>query len=370
MNHKQPSRLALAAAVAATFVSASAFADARVRIAHFAPFADIREETSVTIAVDGEPILENVVFGDFSEYLDLAAGTYDITVTATGAADPAIAAEATVADGVDYTLAAIGNGTEQPLELLALEDDNTAAAAGNLKIRVVHAAPFADTPESTAVSIRADDGTVIGGLDSVSYRDASDILEVPAGTYDLKVATPDGRVNLIDAAPVDLPEGASVTIFATGDSTNEPLALVAVPVGELAAETPVDDRYAGHWYNPETPGQGFGFHPVPGADRMFATWYTYGEGGAPIWYALDTCATPGSLECNTTGFDGDTATFSVAYSTGGTFDEPGGVSAEAIGELVVEFTSCTTATATYTLNETQTGSFDLVNLTPVDSCTD
>ena len=370
MKPMQPLRLALAVAIATTFASASAFADARVRVAHFAPFADTPEETAVTVAVDGEPILENVEFGDFSEYLDLAAGTYEITVTPSGASDPAITAEATVADGVDYTLAAIGNGTEQPLELLALEDDNAAAGAGNLKIRVVHAAPFADTEASTAVSIRSDDGTIIGGLDDVSYRDASGVLEVPAGTYDLKVATPDGGTNLIDAAPVDLPEGASITIFAVGDSANQPLALVAVPVGELAGESPTDDRYAGQWYNPATPGQGLGFHPVPEGDRIFATWYTFGADGAAVWYALDTCATPGSLECDTVGFDGDTATFSVAASTGGAFDEPGGIVSQAIGELVVEFTSCTTATATYALDGGRNGTFDLVNLTPVDSCND
>lgn len=359
----------IATILAAGFCAPDALADARIRIAHFAPFAD-RVDTSVTVAVDGEAVLEGATFGDFTEYMDLAAGTYEITVTPTGATEPAITADATVVDGEDYTLAAIGNGGDQPLDLLAIEDDNTMAAAGNLKLRVVHAAPFADTEEATAVSVRADDGTVIGGLGNISYGAVSDVLEVPAGTYDLKIATPDGGMNLIDAAPVELTAGSSLTIFAVGDAVNQPLGLVALPVGELAGETPTDDRYSGHWYNPLTPGQGIGIHPVPDQDRIFATWYTFGEAGAPVWYALDTCATPGSLECNTVGFDGDTATFSVASSTGGTFNEPGGIESEAIGELTIEFTSCTTASATYSLNGSRTGSFDLVNLTPVDSCTD
>jgi hypothetical protein len=254
--------------------------------------------------------------------------------------------------------------------LLTLEDDNTAAADGNLRLRIVHAAPFSDTEESTAVSIRSDDGMLIGGLDNLSYGEFSDIMEVPAGTYNLKVSTPDGSTNLIDAAPVELMAGESVTIFAVGNSIGQPLALVAIPTGTLEGETPTDDRYTGHWYDPTTPGQGLGLHPVAGQDRIFATWYTFGSDGAPVWYALDTCASPGSLECDTVGFDGDTATFSVASSTGGSFNEPGGIENEAIGEMTIEFTSCTTATATYALNGERNGTMDLVNLTPVDSCND
>lgn len=346
-----------------------ALAEAQVRVAHLAPFADSLPGTSVTVAVNGDPLLEDFVFGDFTDYVALPAGSYEITVTPTGGSEPAITASATVEDGVDYTLAAIGNGSLQDLSLLALVDDNTPAGAGNLKLRVVHAAPFAATLAATEVSIRTAGGDVVAGLTNVPFAAASDVLEIPAGNYDLKVATPNGRVNLIDLAPVDLPAGVSLTVFAVGDGSNQPLGFIALPLGELPTKTPVNDRYSGLWYNPETSGQGIGVHPATSQNRLFATWYTFGDNGAPVWYALDTCATPGTVTCNTVGFDGDVAVFSAARVSGGSFNAPGGVMNEPVGSLTLEFTGCRTANATFDLDG-QTGSVELFNLTPVASCTD
>lgn len=348
--------------------ASTVLADARVRVAHLAPFADTVEATSVTVAVNGNALLEDFQFGEFTDYVPLPAGSYEITITPTGATSPAITADATVEDEVDYTLAAIGNGSLQDLSLLALVDDNGDPSAGNLKLRIIHAAPFAADLTATEVSIRTAGGDVVAGLVNVPFGAASPVLEIPAGAYDLKITSPDGRVNLIDLAPLDLPAGASLTAFAVGDGVNQPLGVIALPLGELPTQTPVDDRYSGHWFNPETPGQGLGIHPVPSQNRLFATWYTFDD-GVPVWYALDTCATPGSVQCNTVGFDGETAVFSIAQVTGGSFNEPGGTQTTAVGSLTVEFTSCTTANASFELNDSS-GSFELFNLTPLISCND
>lgn len=359
-----------ACALLALAASSQAFADARVRVAHLAPFADTLEGTSVTVAANGTPLLEDFRFGDFTPYLELPAGSYQITVTPTGATAPAISGTATVADGVDYTLAAVGNGSLQPLGLLALVDDNAAPPAGQLKLRIVHAAPFADTLAATEVSVRSDDGAVLAGLERVPFNAASDVLVIPEGGYDLKVATPDGRANLIDLALVDLPAGVSLTVFAVGDGGNQPLGFIALPLGALPTETPVDDRFAGHWYNVGAPGQGLGIHPLPLQDRLFATWYSYAPDGSPTWFELDTCATPGSTTCNTIGFDGDTAVFAVARVSGGTFNAPGGLNRQPAGRLTIEFLSCREARAQYDLGLGNTGAFDLVNLAPLADCTD
>ncbi len=225
-------RLAVLTALGTTALSASA--DTRVNVEHFAPFAATVAATAVSVNVNGTQALPNVVFNQVSGYLTLsgagvAPGNTLLEVFAPpGGATPAITANVNLAADTDYSVAAIGDGSNQPLALLPLVDDNTAPSAGNVKIRVVHAAPFSNVLADTAVSVRTEAGAVVNGLASVQFAQNSGFFEVPAGTYDLKIATPDGATTLINPAPVALPAGTIVSLFAVGDGTNQPLGVTAV----------------------------------------------------------------------------------------------------------------------------------------------
>ncbi|MEM1411455.1 MAG: DUF4397 domain-containing protein, partial [Pseudomonadota bacterium] len=94
----------LAAGLIAAGGSSLALADANVTIAHFAPFADTLAGTSVTIAVNGDTLLENVEFKDFTAPQALAAGEYTIDIIPTGATEPAISGTFMLMDDTDYTL--------------------------------------------------------------------------------------------------------------------------------------------------------------------------------------------------------------------------------------------------------------------------
>ncbi|NOK64159.1 MAG: hypothetical protein GFH27_549415n21 [Chloroflexi bacterium AL-W] len=204
---------------------------ARVTIAHLAPFADTVEDTSVSVLVNGEPALENFVFGDTTDFIELPADEYQVDVIPTGATESAISGALTLAAGQDYTVAAIGDGANQPLELLALEDDNSTAGPGNAKIRVVHAAPFAADLADTEVDLRTERGDVVGELTNVPYKVASSYLEVPVGLYDLKITTPGGEQTLIDIPPFIVFNNTVVTVFAIGDGANQPTGVTAITGG-------------------------------------------------------------------------------------------------------------------------------------------
>ncbi|WP_395373119.1 DUF4397 domain-containing protein [Marinicella sp. W31] len=220
----------------------------RALVAHFAPFASGLSDTAVSVNVDAAEILTGVLFNQASGYIDLgpadtAPGTTQLDVFAPPGTPPAaITATFDLAANTDFTIAAVGDGTNQPLQLLPLMDDNSAPGANNVKVRIVHAAPFAATLMDTEVSIRDDDGNVIGGLTNVQFGENSGYLEVPAATYDLQIATPDGSTTLIDIAPVDLAAGTIVTVFAVGDGVNQPLGVTAVfgdgTFAELSLEQP------------------------------------------------------------------------------------------------------------------------------------
>lgn len=350
-------------------------ADARVAVGHFAPFADTVDGTAVNVLVNGNTTLENVKFKDFTDYLDLPAGSYTVDIIPVGATDPAITGSFDLMDDTSYSLVAIGNGVTQDLELLALVDDTTMPGSGNLNLRIVHAAPFAASLEATEVSVRTDGGDVVGGLVGVPYKAESGFLEVPAGTYNLKVASNDGSVNYIDILPAELPAGADVTVYAVGDGINQPLGVIAFPVGELPTTAPVDNRSNGMWEVVEGTGTGFILQPMPSQNRLVGTWYTYTDMGDPIFFTFDSCADEanddGVYECTNKGaFDGVEATTSLFLHTGGGPSEDAVLETEKIGEIDFEILGCDDATATVRLDGAEPQLFTAKQLTRPFPCTD
>jgi len=368
-----------AAAFTATFlmlISQPALAAARLAVLHLAPFADTLDGTAVNIAVNGTVLFENVKFKDFVDYTELDAGEYTIDIIPVGATDPALSATVTLQDGIDYSAFAVGNAITQDLALMAIEDNmNAPADPNNVAVRVIHTAPFAADLAATEVSIRTAGGDVVNGLVGVPYLGNSGFFDIPAGTYDLKVASNDGSVNLIDPLPAALPNGAGVTLYAIGDGINQPLSIIAFPVGELPLRTPVDNRSNGMWEIIEGSGTGFVFQPMPSQNRVVGTWYTYDELGDPTFLTFDSCLNDSSdgeaFVCSMPGgFDGMTATTALYLSTGGGPSEDDVVLTEKIGEIDFEIMSCTDAMAVVTLTDGDPVMYTARQLTRPFPCVD
>ena len=219
--------------ITAIGLSSSAWAT-NVNVNHLAPFADSLAGTAVSINVNGGEALPNVQYLQSSGYLELAGpgvapGETTLEVFAPPGSDTAaITATVDLAADTFYSVTAIGDGVNQPLSLLPLIDTQESPGEGNLLLRVIHTAPFASDVDDTAVSIRLDGGEIVGGLSNVLYGQDSAFLEIPAGSYDLNVSSVDGSARFIDIAPLDLPAGAIVNVFATGDGVNQPLGAYAV----------------------------------------------------------------------------------------------------------------------------------------------
>jgi hypothetical protein len=197
-----------------------------LQVAHLAPFA---EDASVTIQLNGVDELTDFNYGDSTAYIELEAGSYDIDVIQTGETDPAIEATVTLVADMYYTAVAVGDGVNQTLNLILLEDDLTAPAVGQFHLRIGHLAPFA-SGNNVLADVRLQDGTPI--LENVDFGDVTDYIPLPAGNYDLIITTPGGGTPLIDPEPFAFPAGMIVSAFATGDGDNQDLGVFALPADE------------------------------------------------------------------------------------------------------------------------------------------
>lgn len=336
----------------------------RVNVAHLAPFAPVLSDTAVSVDVNGNEVITNVLFKQTSGYLTIAddgtaPGLTNLDVfTPPGSETPAISAEVDLDAQTDYTVAAVGDGANLPLILLPLIDDNSAPADGNFKLRIVHAAPFADNLPDTAVSIRTDEGDLVAGLTGVEFGVASDYLELPAGTYDLNVSTPDGSTRLIDLAPVTLGSGDVVTVFAIGDGVNQDLGFFALFGDGSSAILPTEPPFTtltpgfnGSWWNPENDGQGFTFEVYPELGSLFVTWYTFDTTFAD-GNETAVVGEPNQRWLTAQGdFNGTSADLTIYLTEGGIFNTDNAVTRTEAGTMTVDFNDCRTAQVEFSLTD-------------------
>jgi hypothetical protein len=204
-------------------LTTTAVEDAWLQVAHLAPFA-MDPGTAVTVTVNGMTVLTDFAYGDSTGYLPLPAGEYDVEIWPAGSNSPAIAVTIQLEGATYYSAIAIGDGDNQDLDLLLLEDDLSAPAPGTFKIRVGHLAPFA--PGGATADVYADGVPILTG---VEFGDVTGFLQLPAGTYDIAITAPGGDPILINPEPVTFAEGDIISAFATGDGSNQELGVFAWP---------------------------------------------------------------------------------------------------------------------------------------------
>lgn len=233
---QQPANLGALTVTRANMIIAD---PARVRVAHLSPDAP-----AVDILVDGNEVLSNVAFGDVSDYLELDAGTYDISVqiAASDTPIPQLDTSVTVDGGRAYTVAAINE--LDSISAAVFPDNLAAPLAGKARVRVYHAVPGV-----AGVDVVTGDGAMTTTLISdLGFGEASSLdtaiggtfdplapgyLSVDAGTYDLYV-TPTGvdSTVAITLENTTLTAGSIYSVFAISGTTE----LTTTIVAEAAAE--------------------------------------------------------------------------------------------------------------------------------------
>ncbi|MFC7080432.1 DUF4397 domain-containing protein [Halorussus caseinilyticus] len=180
---------------------------AQVRVAHLSPDAP-----AVDVLVDGDPVLEGVEFGTVSDYLQVPAG--ERTVTIQTSEDETVVFEGTVSveAGTMYTVAAVGEVSEETFRPEIYVDDFETPSDENASVRLIHA-----SPDAPAVDVTVEEsGAVL--YDNVSFSNATDYVEVPAGDYTLEVrpATEDNDGEVVTTFDVSVEGGTTYSAVAAG----------------------------------------------------------------------------------------------------------------------------------------------------------
>jgi len=118
----------------------------------------------------------------------------------------------TLADGTDYTV--IASDLVAQITPIVLQDDNTAPAAGNARVRAIHGAPSAPSVDIYVTAPDADLATATPVLTGVAFGDVADYLEVPAGEYQVRITPAGTKLVAIDSGALTLESGQVRTAIA------------------------------------------------------------------------------------------------------------------------------------------------------------
>ncbi|MEY8347229.1 DUF4397 domain-containing protein [Bacillus cereus] len=149
-----------------------------MRIFHASP-----QTPTIDFLVNGQRVIKNISFKQYSPYLSLSQGQYRIDIVPAGNETPIFSALVPMMGNHSYTLAAIGTDAHIQLQPML---DNTPLQSGQAKIRFSHFSP--DTP---AVHVLIKDGDYL--FENVLFRQVTDYLQVSPGTADIEISLADTK---------------------------------------------------------------------------------------------------------------------------------------------------------------------------------
>lgn len=186
-------------------------ATAQVRVVHGSADAP-----AVDVILNGRSIATNVPFKGATGFLAVPAGKADLKVNVAGTSTTALAAMPTLESGRFYTVMAVDQVTA--LKPLVIQEDGMAPGSGQVKVRVVHAAPKAPQVD---VYVTAPSATLEGSnptLSAVPFQGYSDALEVPASTYRIRITAAGAKTPVYDSGSVSLAQGSNLVLAAVEDA--------------------------------------------------------------------------------------------------------------------------------------------------------
>lgn len=220
--------------------------NAHLRVAHFSVDAG-----AVDVYVNGEAALTGVEFGTVSEWMLVPPGAYSVAVAPAGTSvEEAVIGPLDTALDADgwYTVAAIGLAEGEdiaPLTAQIIVEDYSDLELGQSRLTIFHA-----IPNTTPVSVVANDNLIVAGLAYPSEADENDgltTLGLDAGAYDIQVTLTDAPdTTVFDLEGVEIGAQRNVFIAATGLIESPELVLVSTNPAEvdgemMAEEAPADD---------------------------------------------------------------------------------------------------------------------------------
>ena len=221
-----------------------------VAVLHGAPDAPAVDVDAVFVANN---VVNNLAFGEFTPYLELDPGVYDLAVRATGSPNTVASYRADLsglAGGAAYVFASGFLADTPAFGLFAALADGTVLelpVTPTARVQVIH-----NSPDPT-VDVYAGNTLLI---DDFAFRTATAFIDIPANrTFSVGVA-PAGSTSVADAIasfPVNFETGKTYAVFASGLVGSAPAFTLLADEAREAALDPTKVEFAILHGSPDAP---------------------------------------------------------------------------------------------------------------------
>lgn len=188
-----------------------------VRVLHASPNAP-----PVDIYVNNNPVIKNLRFKEFSDYLSLKGGIYNIKVfPAKNNTNLILNKNITVPPKSILTVAAAGNLKD--LELLPFIEPKIPIMRNKSMIRFAHL-----SPDAPAVDITLPDGTIL--FKNISFKNVSDYISVDPKKYTLQARIANTDKIVLTVPNIILRPNRFYTAYAVGLAMGNPPLELLLPL--------------------------------------------------------------------------------------------------------------------------------------------
>ena len=177
-----------------------------VRVFHASPQAP-----NVDVYVNNEIVFSNLAFGEFTKYVYLDEGQYNISVYQTGQKDnPVINQIVDVPSQQMFTIAATGNLDN--LGLLVIPDKISKSPSPNYSsVRIIHL-----SPNAPGVDVVVNGDTL---FENIEFKEGTDYVDFNTGTYNVNVVLNSDK-SVVLPLKITLNPNKIYTIYIIGNPPN------------------------------------------------------------------------------------------------------------------------------------------------------
>ena len=175
-----------------------------MRILHSAPKCP-----AIDIYINDTPLIKNLSYKDFSEYIPIRSGNYNLKVYAAGKkGDPFIDTSLFIPPNEIYTVAVIGK-TPDDLSTLPIKEPLLDTKGGKSCLRFVQLSPNAPN-----VDVVLPNGDIL--FKNVAFKDVKNYIEVPTGVYTVEIRLTGTDTVILYVPNIHLKTKRFYTIYSVG----------------------------------------------------------------------------------------------------------------------------------------------------------